>query len=142
MRGRKPKPTAVRRRDGNPGKRGFNHAEPVPPEGLPDCPEHLSEAAREEWHRLAGPLHAMGVVTLADRGALAAYCQAWGRWVAKYGYEVREAFPSAWPARGMRASTEDVEAALGTFCFDTATPIVAMPPAISGPVDMWISGFP
>ncbi len=51
--------------------------------------------------------------------------QAWGRWVAKYGYEVREAFPSAWPARGMRASTEDVEAALGTFCFDTATPIVA-----------------
>ncbi len=81
MRGRKPKPTAVRRRDGNPGKRGFNHAEPVPPEGLPDCPEHLSEAAREEWHRLAGPLHAMGVVTLADRGALAAYCQAWGRWV-------------------------------------------------------------
>ena len=51
--------------------------------------------------------------------------QAWLRWVGKYGYEVREAFPSAWPARGMRASTQDIEAALGAYCFDTATPIVA-----------------
>lgn len=51
--------------------------------------------------------------------------QAWARWVAKYGYDVREAFPSAWPARGMRPSTADIEAALGTYCFDTATPIVA-----------------
>lgn len=51
--------------------------------------------------------------------------QAWMRWVAKYGYEVREAFPSAWPAKGMRPSFEDIEAALGSYCFDTATPIVA-----------------
>ncbi len=51
--------------------------------------------------------------------------QAWARWVAKYGYDVREAFPSAWPAKGMRPSTLDIEAALGTYCFDTATPIVA-----------------
>jgi len=51
--------------------------------------------------------------------------QAWMRWSAKYGFEVREAFPSAWPAKGMRPSVEDIEAALGTYCFDTATPIVA-----------------
>jgi P27 family predicted phage terminase small subunit len=81
MRGRKPQPTALRRANGNPGKRGWNHAEPVPPEGLPDCPEHLSEAATAEWHRLAGALHGMGVLSVVDRGALAAYCQAWGRWV-------------------------------------------------------------
>lgn len=81
MRGRKPQPTALRRANGNPGKRAWNHAEPVPPEGLPDCPEHLSEIARDEWMRIAGDLHAMGVLTTVDRAALAAYCQCYGRWV-------------------------------------------------------------
>ena len=81
MTGRKPQPTALRRLNGNPGKRGYNPAEPVPPPGLPDCPGHLSEDARAEWHRIAGALHAMGVLTVVDRAALAAYCQAWGRWV-------------------------------------------------------------
>jgi P27 family predicted phage terminase small subunit len=81
MRGRKPKPTALKRLDGNPGKRGYNHAEPVLPAGQPDCPAHLSEPARAEWHRIAGTLHEASVLTLVDRAALAAYCQAWGRWV-------------------------------------------------------------
>jgi len=81
MKGRKPKPTALKRLNGNPGKRALNHAEPQPPPGLPDCPPHLSEVAREEWHRLAQALHDMGVLTIADRAALAAYCQAYGRWV-------------------------------------------------------------
>ncbi len=81
MRGRKPQPTALRRANGNPGKRGYNHGEPVPPEGLPDCPPHLSEEARAEWHRLAQSLYDMGVLTTVDRGALAAYCQSWARWV-------------------------------------------------------------
>ena len=30
---------------------------------------------------MAGVLHEMGVVTLVDRAALAAYCQCYGRWV-------------------------------------------------------------
>jgi P27 family predicted phage terminase small subunit len=81
MRGRKPTPTAIRRANGNPGKRGFNAAEPAAPGGMPDCPSHLSNEARAEWDRLAGVLHQMGVVTLVDRAALAAYCQAYGRWV-------------------------------------------------------------
>jgi len=81
MRGRKPLPTAVRRQKGNPGKRGYNPAEPVPPEGLPDCPPHLSEVAKAEWARIAQALYDMGVLTTVDRAALAAYCQAWGRWV-------------------------------------------------------------
>jgi len=81
MRGRKPKPTALKRAKGNPGKRGYNHAEPVPPEGLPDCPEHLTDAARDEWHRIAQALYDMGVLTLVDRAALAAYWQCYGRWV-------------------------------------------------------------
>lgn len=71
----------MRRLQGNPGKRGYNHAEPQPPEGVPDCPAHLNAAAREEWDRLAHVLHDMGVVTAVDRVALAAYCQCYGRWV-------------------------------------------------------------
>ncbi len=80
-RGRKPKPTALKRAQRNPGKRGLNHAEPQPPDGLLTCPPHLSPAAREEWDRLADTLHEMGVLTIVDRAGLAAYCQAYGRWV-------------------------------------------------------------
>ncbi|WP_112324489.1 phage terminase small subunit P27 family, partial [Oceanibium sediminis] len=54
---------------------------PKPPEALPRCPEHLSDIARKEWRRLAGTLHKMGVLTVVDRAALAAYCQCYGRWV-------------------------------------------------------------
>lgn len=81
IRGPKPKPTAIRRLNGNPGKRGYNHAEPQAPEGVPDCPPHLGNTARDEWDRLVDVLHGMGVVTLVDRAALAAYCQCYGRWV-------------------------------------------------------------
>ena len=80
-RGRRPKPSAIRRREGNPGKRGYNAAEPVPPDLMPSCPPHLSDVAAEEWERLAGTLHGMGVLMAVDRAALAAYCQAYGRWV-------------------------------------------------------------
>ena len=80
MKGRKPQPTALRRANGNPGKRAWNHAEPVPPEGLPDCPPHLSELAQAEWARIAWDLHVTGVLTTVDRAALAAYCQCYGRW--------------------------------------------------------------
>ncbi len=81
MRGPAPKPTAWRRQEGNRGKRAWNHDEPIPPEGVPDCPPHLNEAGREEWYRLVDALVEMRVVTMVDRAVLAAYCQAYGRWV-------------------------------------------------------------
>jgi P27 family predicted phage terminase small subunit len=81
MRGRKPKPTALKLLEGNPGKRALNAHEPRPPTDRPDCPVHLSAEARAEWDRLADTLHAMGVLTRIDRTLLAAYCQAPGRWV-------------------------------------------------------------
>lgn len=81
MRGRKPKPSNLRRAEGNPGKRGFNAAEPEVPPGCPECPPHLGDAARAEWFRLATTLHKIGILTTIDRAAFAAYCQAWGRWV-------------------------------------------------------------
>ena len=48
---------------------------------LPRCPAHLNDVARKEWRRLATPLFDAGILTLADRAALAAYCVAYARWV-------------------------------------------------------------
>ena len=51
MAGRKPKPTAVKKLEGNPGKRKLNTKEPVPAKGMPDCPEWLlPEAKKEQEH--------------------------------------------------------------------------------------------
>lgn len=81
MRGAKPTPTALRRANGNPGKRGYNAQEPTPEQNLPNCPPHLNDAGREEWHRLAAEMNALGILTRIDRAAFAAYCQCYGRWV-------------------------------------------------------------
>ena len=48
---------------------------------LPRCPAHLNAPAATEWRRIAKALQMAGVLTTFDRAALAAYCQAWGRWV-------------------------------------------------------------
>ena len=81
MRGRKPKPTRLKLIQGNPGKRPINGQEPKPPGSLPSCPAHLSPTAKTEWKRLARSLNKIGVLTEIDRAAMAAYCQAYGRWV-------------------------------------------------------------
>jgi len=76
----RPKPTAIRRLEGNRGKRAWNHAEPQPPDAIPRCPDHLAPVAKVEWRRVARTLHAMGVLTAIDRAALAAYCQCYAKW--------------------------------------------------------------
>lgn len=81
MRGRKPKPTTLKLLEGNPGKRPISGREPRPPATRPTCPAHLSPTAKAEWKRLAPTLNRIGVLTQVDRAALAAYCQAYGRWV-------------------------------------------------------------
>ena len=81
MRGRKPKPTALKRIEGNPGRRPINGREPVAPPDLPSCPQHLAPSAKAEWKRLARVLYDIGLLSRLDRAALAAYCAAYGRWV-------------------------------------------------------------
>jgi P27 family predicted phage terminase small subunit len=81
MRGRKPKPTIIRALEGNPGKRPLNTGEPKPPDGIPDCPSQLDDEAKAEWFRTAKVLSDMGLLTVADRSALAAYCTVYSRWV-------------------------------------------------------------
>ena len=82
MRGRKPKPTAIRKLEGNPGKRALNEAEPqLDPNRVPTCPTHVRGPARDEWQRISRELQQAGILTVLDRAALAAYCTWYGRWV-------------------------------------------------------------
>ena len=79
-RGRKPKPTALKLLEGNPGKRPLNDREPVPPKATLKCPAWLLPEAKKEWKRLAPALEAMGVLTMADLTKFEGYCQAYARW--------------------------------------------------------------
>lgn len=80
MRGRKPTPAALRLLTGNPGKRAVNRAEPKPTSEIPKPPAALSADAKREWRRVSAELEALGLLSAIDRAALAAYCQAYGRW--------------------------------------------------------------
>ena len=94
MAGRKPKPTALRVAEGNPGKRPINAHEPKPRAKRPKMPLHLSEAARAEWRRVMRILAPMGIVTEAEADLLAMYADAYAHWVeesrAIYGPRVDE----------------------------------------------------
>jgi phage terminase small subunit len=53
MAGRKPKPAAVKKLEGNPGKRKLNTEEPIPAKGMPACPDWLMPEAKKEWESLS-----------------------------------------------------------------------------------------
>jgi P27 family predicted phage terminase small subunit len=80
MRGRKPKPTAQRVLEGNPGKRGINHDEPqlpATPAEVLQVPTELAgdEIATREWNRLAPKLYQAKQITDGDRSVFLLYCQ-------------------------------------------------------------------
>lgn len=81
MTGPKPIPTAIKKLTGNPGRRPLNDREPIAPNGVIACPQYLTGPARAEWFRLRPILDAMGTLKPVDRNILAAYCQAYGRYV-------------------------------------------------------------
>jgi len=78
-RGPPPKPTPLKILASNPGRRPLNEREPKPRQGIPRCPSWLDDEAKRCWNRTVSELKAMGVVTLADNDALAAYCDSWAR---------------------------------------------------------------
>jgi P27 family predicted phage terminase small subunit len=82
MRGRKPKPTTLKVLAGNPGRRPLNKHQLQVPVEVPECPDYLDDEAKAEWFRMAKVLQDMGLLTQADRTALAAYCVAYSRWMA------------------------------------------------------------
>lgn len=79
-RGRKPKPTALKVLEGNPGKRPLNKNEPKPEKKAPRCPSWLEPEAKKEWRRMSKQLETLGVLTQVDAAAFAGYCQAYARW--------------------------------------------------------------
>lgn len=85
MRGRKPKPTAARRLDGNAGHRALNAREPElpPPSVVDDVPPELATdlIASAEWLRLSPMLRRAHAITEGDRASLVALCQQWSRYL-------------------------------------------------------------
>lgn len=78
-----PKPTALKRLAGNPGKKPLNGSEPQPkrPERVPYVPRYLSETAKEEWRRVVVILMDAGLYTELDHTALVMYCMQFGKWI-------------------------------------------------------------
>lgn len=81
-RGPKPKPTSLKLLSGTARKHRLNLNEPKVPPSIPDAPDHLSGEAQVEWARVTAEMANMGILSRLDRGTLAAYAQAYGRWVA------------------------------------------------------------
>jgi len=80
IRGRKPKATALKVLEGNPGKRPIKFAEPKPKRGAPPCPPWLDDYARTEWERIVPALDRIGLLTEVDGFVLEAYCTCYGHW--------------------------------------------------------------
>jgi P27 family predicted phage terminase small subunit len=81
MSGPPPVPTNLRILRGNPSKRPIR-PEPQPPRTAepPEPPSFLTGVAADEWWRAAPTLHRLGLLTVLDVAAFAAYCQAYKRW--------------------------------------------------------------
>lgn len=82
-RGPAPKPTALKVLQGNPGKRQLNDSEPTfeKTDEILKPPSYLSTYAKKEWKRIAPMLIKNNLLTDADITTLAAYCQAYHRWI-------------------------------------------------------------
>ena len=74
-RGFAPKPTAIRKMEGNPGHRPFNEREPRFPVGVPEPPAGMSAAARKIWNGLAPAMAQAGVLRSVDGLAFAQLCE-------------------------------------------------------------------
>src|SRR4051812_30110100 len=79
MKGRKPKPLAIRALEGNPGHRPLPKS-PAPPVKLPAAPAHLSAAAKRLWKRIGPKFASMGVVAEVDEMAFAMLCESYAAW--------------------------------------------------------------
>jgi len=91
VRGRKPKPTKMKKLQGNPGKRKLNDAEPEPRVvPLLEPPGWMGPYGKDEWVRVVRELP-QGMVTVLDRAVLENYCATYDEWrtclvmIKKYG---------------------------------------------------------
>ncbi len=96
-----------------------------------EVPARVERVKAEAERRGIGPILApadFGMAPIArvhDAGLVEFLGEASDLWRKYYGEGAPPAIPSAWPGRGMRDRFEgDVESRLGTYAFDTATPIL------------------
>jgi P27 family predicted phage terminase small subunit len=80
MAGRRPKPTALKELEGNPGKRKLNGNEPKYSSAA-KCPVELSDRAKKAWKRLYRELTTSGIFKSVDADALAGYCTVYATFV-------------------------------------------------------------
>ena len=80
VRGRKPKPTALKALEGNPGHRPMNKDEPKPKVKALACPSTLSKEAKKEWRRLCKEMEQQGVLTGWDMRIFEHYCDSYAKW--------------------------------------------------------------
>lgn len=66
MPGPAPKPTALKKLAGNPGKRALNSSEPQPERVVPAMPRGLPKRAQRFWKSHAGKLDNLGLLTAVD----------------------------------------------------------------------------
>lgn len=77
--GRPPKPTNLKVLQGTDRPDRARKNEPKPPTGA-ECPSWLDREAKKEWKRVAPILERLGLLTVVDTTALAAYCQSYSHW--------------------------------------------------------------
>lgn len=81
-RGPLPKPTKLKKFEGNPGRRKLPESEPEPrvDDQVPAPPEHLPDVAQAAWRAIGRELHAIGLLTSVDYHALEQYATAYAFW--------------------------------------------------------------
>lgn len=85
--GRRPKSAELRLLEGNPGKRRLPQPKARPAAArrrrprMASPPAWMPELGRAEWFRVGRLLTASGILTDTDLTALAAYCDAYCRWL-------------------------------------------------------------
>ena len=81
-RGPTKKPAELEELHGNPGHRKTeNRLQFSKPEKVPSPPVFLNKIAKKEWKRLAPIVFNAGMLTDADVGTFAAYCDSYAQWV-------------------------------------------------------------
>lgn len=81
-RGPLPKPTKLKKFEGNPGRRKLPDNEPEPrvDAKCPPPPSYIPPLGQAAWQAISRELHAIGLLTTVDYHALEEYCTAYAFW--------------------------------------------------------------
>lgn len=74
------KPAEIKKLQGT-FRRDREHSSATPAPGIPKCPEHLTDVAKQEFRRVARILNLVGILSRLDGPILAAYAANYARWV-------------------------------------------------------------